>query len=25
VRDAVEWFSRHGYVRLGAMTGVPAA
>jgi dihydroflavonol-4-reductase len=25
VREAVEWFFQHGYVRLGAMTRVPAA
>ena len=25
VREAVEWFLQHGYVRLGAMTRVPAA
>ena len=25
VRDAVEWFFQHGYVRLGAMKGRPAA
>ena len=25
VSDAVEWFSRHGYVRLSGMTRVPAA
>ena len=25
VRDAVEWFSEHGYVRLGGMRRVPAA
>jgi dihydroflavonol-4-reductase len=25
VRDAVEWFSQHGYVRLAGMTRVPAA
>jgi dihydroflavonol-4-reductase len=25
VRDSVEWFFQHGYVRLGAMTRIPAA
>ncbi len=25
VREAVEWFFQHGYVRLGAMTRIPAA